>query len=194
MLREDNADLRLMEKGHELGLIHSDTLEDVKERKAQIAGEIERIKGIVIKPEKSVNDYLEKRGTGTIANGIYLDQLLKRAELDYDTVRRLANSPVPIGKKVTRQVEVEIKYEGYIEKQLKEIEKFKNLEEIAIPGGFDFFKIHGLSNELKEKLSVVRPSSLGQASRIDGITPAALSVLIIAVRAFEGKRTAISNA
>jgi len=194
MLREDNADLRLIGKGNELGLIGLDTLKDITERKAQIAKEIERIKGIVIKPEKSVNDYLQRRGTAIITNGVFLHQLLRRAELDYNTVRTLSKSPEPISESVARQVEIETKYEGYIGKQLREIEKFKDFERITIPGDFDFFKIHGLSNELKEKLSAVRPSSLGQASRIDGITPAALSVLIIAMKALERKGTATSNA
>ncbi|OEU67578.1 MAG: tRNA uridine(34) 5-carboxymethylaminomethyl synthesis enzyme MnmG [Desulfobacterales bacterium PC51MH44] len=185
MLREDNADLRLMEIGHEFGLINNDTLKDVKERKKQIAKEINRVKKTVIKPAKEVNDYLLDQGTKPLSSGIYLDQLLKRAELDYQTVETLAKNPGKISRKVAQQVEIEIKYEGYIKRQLKEIEKFKNLERMKIPEDFDFTKVHGLSNELKEKLSAVRPISLGQASRIDGITPAALSVIMIAIKAAE---------
>jgi tRNA uridine 5-carboxymethylaminomethyl modification enzyme len=108
---------------------------------------------------------------------------LKRAELDYGAVDYLAPSPVNIARRVARQVEIEIKYEGYIKRQAQEIEKFKNLENAKIPENFDFFEVHGLSNELKEKLSRVRPRSLGQASRLDGMTPAALSVLMVALRA-----------
>lgn len=125
------------------------------------------------------------QGTKPLSSGIYLDQLLKRAELDYQAVETLAKNPVKISRKVAQQVEIEIKYEGYIKRQLKEIEKFKNLERMKIPEDFDFIKVHGLSNELKEKLSAVRPISLGQASRIDGITPAALSVIMIAIKAAE---------
>jgi tRNA uridine 5-carboxymethylaminomethyl modification enzyme len=183
MLREDNADLRLMEAGHELGLIDKDTLQDVKERKKQIDQEIQRIKSTIIKPEEKTNDYLSSKGTKPVNNGIYLDQLLKRAELGYNAVETLSKSPYYIDKRVGRQVEIEIKYEGYIKRQLKEIEKFKNLELMKIPEGFDFNNVHGLSNELKEKLSSVRPTSLGQTSRIDGITPAAISVLMIAIKA-----------
>lgn len=183
MLREDNADLRLMEKGHELGLIEDDALKEVKERKKQIAGEIKRIKKTVIKPTKKANDYLIKSGTKPINNGVYLDQLLKRTELDYEIVDTLAKHPDKIEKKVTHQVEIEIKYEGYIKRQLREIERFKNMEMIRIPEGFDFSGVHGLSNELKEKLSAVKPTSMGQVSRIDGITPVAISVLMIAVKA-----------
>ncbi|MBW2567778.1 MAG: tRNA uridine-5-carboxymethylaminomethyl(34) synthesis enzyme MnmG [Deltaproteobacteria bacterium] len=183
MLREDNADLRLMETGHELGLIDNDTLHDVKERKKQIVKEIQRIKSTIIKPEERTNDYLSSKGTKPVSNGIYLDQLLKRAELNYNAVETLSKSPDYIGKRVTKQVEIEIKYEGYIKRQLKEIEKFKNLEMMKIPEAFDFNSVHGLSNELKEKLSSIRPTSLGQTSRIDGITPAAISVLMIAIKA-----------
>ena len=185
MLREDNADLRLMEIGNEFGLIDDDTLKDVKERKKQIAHEVKRIKSIVIKPDKITNDYLLGKGTQPINNGIFLDQLLKRAELDYTAVEALAMSSNNIRGKVAKQVEIEIKYEGYIKRQLKEIDKFKNQERMKIPEDFDFTRVHGLSNELKEKLSTVMPSSLGQASRIDGITPAGLSVIMIAIKAAE---------
>ena len=100
-------------------------------------------------------------------------------------VETLAPSPEKISLRVAQQVEIEIKYEGYIKRQSLEIEKFKNLEKMKIPEGFEFTKVHGLSNELKEKLSSIRPASLGQASRIDGITPAALSVLMVAVKAVQ---------
>jgi tRNA uridine 5-carboxymethylaminomethyl modification enzyme len=185
MLREDNADLRLMETGHEYNLIDGDTIKDVIARKKQIAQEIDRIKKTVIKPTKEVNDYLMSQNAKALSSGTYLDQLLKRAELDYSAVEMLSKSPDDIRKNVARQVEIEIKYEGYIKRQLREIEKFRNLEKIKIPEDFDFTKVHGLSNELKEKLSAIIPHSLGQASRIDGITPAALSVLMIAIKAFE---------
>ncbi len=187
MLREDNADLRLMETGNELDLIDNDTLKDMKERKKQIANEIRRIKKTIIKPIKKVNEYLKNRGSSEISSGIHLDQLLKRAQLDYSAVEKFAQSPDKLSRKVRRQVEIEIKYEGYIKRQIKEIEKFKDLEKMKIPQDFDFTIVHGLSNELKEKLSEVSPSSLGQASRIDGITPAAISVLMIAIKAFKRK-------
>jgi len=187
MLREDNADLRLMEIGHNLGLIDKDTIKDVQARQKLITREIERIKTTVIKPTEETNDFLSRQGAKPLNNGIYLDQLLKRAELDYHTVNALAKSPVTISAKVAQQVEIEIKYEGYIKRQLSEIEKFKSLEKVRISEDFNYLEVHGLSNELKEKLSAVKPTSLGQASRIDGITPAALSVLMVALRAAEKK-------
>ncbi len=187
MLREDNADLRLTETGYDLGLIDKEMLHDVKERKKQIDKEIKRIKKTLIKPAKKTNDYLQNKGTMPLNSGIYLDQILKRSEIDYHGVEILAKSPDNISKRVARQVEIEIKYEGYIKRQLSEIGKFKNMECMKIPGDFDFSAVHGLSNELKEKLSSIKPSSLGQTSRIDGITPAALSALMIGIKALEKK-------
>jgi tRNA uridine 5-carboxymethylaminomethyl modification enzyme len=182
ILREDNADLRLMETGHELGLIDDDVVKDVQERKKQIAEEIKRIKKTIVKPSENVNNYLIDQGVRPLKNGIYLDQLLKRTGLNFRTVETVAKPPNNLNHKVTQQVEIEIKYEGYIQRQLKEIRKFKNLEKKKIPIGLDFLKIHGLSNELKEKLSDVGPASLGQTTRIDGITPAAISAILIALK------------
>ena len=130
-----------------------------------------------------MNNYLEHRGAKSIGHGIHLDQLLKRAQLSYDVVDALAESSDPISVAVARQVEIEIKYEGYIEKQHREIEKLKNLERVKIPPDYDFTSVHGLSNELKEKLSNIKPVTLGQASRIEGITPAAISVLLVSLKA-----------
>jgi tRNA uridine 5-carboxymethylaminomethyl modification enzyme len=182
LLREDNADLRLMEMGHELGLIDRDTLKELHERKRLIEKEINRIRKVTIKPTDEVNRHLERLGSMPLTTGVSLDQLIKRVNIGYETVSTLAKSPWPIDEKAARQVEIEIKYEGYINRQQKEIEKFKHLEHMKLPEGFDYYRIHGLSNELKEKLSAVCPRSLGQASRIDGMTPAALSVLMIALR------------
>ena len=190
MLREDNADIRLMEVGHSLGLIDKDHAREIKERKKQIAAEIKRVQDTVVKPTAKVNAYLAGKGTNPIKSGIHLSQLLKRAQLGYDAVRQLAPAESPIEPAVARQAEIEIKYEGYIQRQLKEIEKFKDLERVKIPPDYDFSQVHGLSNELKEKLSRVRPISLGQATRIDGMTPAAISVLMVALRAMEGKAAA----
>ncbi|MFO7965738.1 MAG: tRNA uridine-5-carboxymethylaminomethyl(34) synthesis enzyme MnmG [Desulfobacterales bacterium] len=182
MLREDNADLRLFEKGHELGLISVAALEEAAQRKKHIISEIQRIKSTVIPPTEETNAYLCGKGATPIDTGVHLDRLLKRAELTYDVVHRLAKCPNPVPEKVARQVEIEIKYEGYINRQLKDIKRFKNLEGIKIPDNFDYEKAHGLSNELKEKLSIIKPGSLGQASRIDGMTPAAISIMMVMLK------------
>jgi len=185
MLREDNADLRLMPIGYGLGLIGEDAFREVQERKTMIAREIERVRQVTVKPTDAVNRHLERFKSPTLSSGISLDQLLKRVNIGYSSVAELFESPWPVDPKTARQVEIEIKYEGYIQRQEKEIEKFKYLERMKLPEGFDYAKVHGLSNELKEKLGAIGPASLGQASRIDGMTPAALSVLMIALKAFD---------
>jgi tRNA uridine 5-carboxymethylaminomethyl modification enzyme len=190
MLREDNADLRLMGIGHELGLIDDNTLKDLRARKEQIDREIQRVKQTIVKPTAKVNEYLQSRNTKPICQGVHLGQLLKRTELDYRMIENLAKSPDTINNAVARQVEIEIKYEGYIQKQLREIERFQNLEKIRLPQNFDFFNINGLSNELKEKLSKLKPVSLGQVSRIEGITPAALSVIMVVLKAGQRSQAA----
>lgn len=189
MLREDNADLRLSETGYELGLIDKDTLTDIRERKKQIKNEISRLKNYILKPTETVNNYLNKIQTPTIENGLPLDQLLKRSGVFYNDIKHLSKPTEKIIEKVSRQVEIEIKYEGYIKRQLEEIEKFKHLEKIKLPDHFDYSKVHGLSNEIKEKLSKIKPASLGQASRIEGITPSALSVLMVVLKSTKQRET-----
>jgi tRNA uridine 5-carboxymethylaminomethyl modification enzyme len=188
MLREDNADLRLMETGHDLGLIGHDAVKDLKERREQIEAEIKRIGSTAVRPAPELHGYLADRRSAPVTTGTPAVRLLKRTELDYEVIRRFAPPPKPLDPRVIGQVEIAVKYEGYIRKQLKEIEKFKSLETISIPRDFDFSAVHGLSNELKEKLSCVRPICLGQASRIDGITPAALSVLMVALKVRAGRQ------
>lgn len=183
MLREDNADMRLMEIGHDLGLVGEDAVWELRDRKAQIAAEIERIRKAIVKPGPAVNAYLAEKGTPPIQNGMSMDQLLKRAELDYEAVTVLAPAPGPLSRKAARQVEIEVKYDGYIRRQLREIERFRNLESIRVPEGFEYGAVPGLSNEIREKLSTIRPATLGQASRLDGMTPSAISVLMVAIRA-----------
>ncbi len=185
ILREDNADLRLAELGHELGLVDDETLYRCRLIKEQTEKEIQRIKTTTVKPSDRVNAFLASKNSSPISNGTKLDQLMKRAELDYESLKQICPLPEPVLKRAGRQAEIMIKYEGYIRRQLKEIKKYKDLEKIRIPEKFDYEKAHGLSNELKEKLCRIQPSSLGQASRIDGMTPAALSVLMVAISAFQ---------
>ncbi|MBU1583029.1 MAG: tRNA uridine-5-carboxymethylaminomethyl(34) synthesis enzyme MnmG, partial [Proteobacteria bacterium] len=190
LLREDNADLRLSRIGYELGLVNEDTLNFCNQVQAQTKKEIQRLKKTVIKPTRAVNDFLTAKGTNPITNGVKLEQLLKRAELDYTALKEICPLPEPVFIRTEQQVEIQIKYEGYILRQLNEIKKYKDLEKINIPGKFDYTNAHGLSNELKEKLCLILPKSLGQASRIDGMTPAAISVLMVAISAFKTKSKA----
>jgi tRNA uridine 5-carboxymethylaminomethyl modification enzyme len=185
LLREDNAGQRLMEKGNELGLIDDGTVRQMKERQKEVSAEVHRIKNTVITPSNRVNEYLVKAGSRPIKNAATLDQILKRPELGYQHIATLHGQHEKIDEGTAHQVEIEIKYEGYIERQLRDVEKFKNQERIKIPPGFDYTKVHGLSNELRGKLSSTKPISLGQASRIPGMTPAAISIIMIYLKKHE---------
>ena len=189
LLREDNADLRLAEKGFSLGLVDENALARTREVKTATKNELSRIRKTIVKPTEDVNQWLEASGSTPLTTGAKLDQLLKRAEINYTTVEQVAPSPMVIPHRVKRQVEIELKYEGYIARQIKEIKKFKDMESIKIPPELDFNAIHGLSNEIKEKLIKIMPKSLGQASRIDGMTPAALSVIMVGISALRKSRT-----
>ncbi len=179
LLREDNAAQRLMEYGNRLGLINDDTLKEMKEAQRKISGEVKRIKQTIILPSKYLNEYLTKTGTTALKDAAPLDQLLKRPQLGYRDLAALEGDTREIDPFIARQAEIEIKYEGYIQRQLKDVEKFKNLENIKIPPDVNYFSVQGISNELREKLTRVRPLTLGQASRIPGITPAAISVMMV---------------
>ncbi len=189
LLREDNADLRLAQKGYEYGLIPKERLELCREIQCQAEDEIKRIKKAVVKPEKGVNEYLLSRGSNPISNGVKAEQLLKRAELSYADLKTISPPIDPVPERAEQQVEIEIKYEGYIKRQHNEIKKFKDLERIRIPDQIDYDAVHGLSNEIREKLEKIRPKSLGQASRTDGMTPAAISVLMVAIAAFQNQKS-----
>ena len=190
MLREDNADLRLAEIGHEYGLIDPDRLALCREIEHQARREIQRVRHTVVKPETAVNQHLVSLNSPPITTGVKLAQLLKRAELSYQDLIIIAPPSEPVPARAARQVEIEIKYEGYITRQSTEIKKFKHLEQIHIPAQFDYSKAHGLSNEVREKLKKIQPETLGQASRIDGMTPAAISVLMVAIAAFNTQKSA----
>jgi tRNA uridine 5-carboxymethylaminomethyl modification enzyme len=179
LLREDNADLRLMEKGHELGLIDGDTFKDLKERRRQIVQELERVSTTKIKPSVEVTKFLAEKKSAPLETAVPLAQLLKRPEFSYGDLEQLEGRVSQLPERVTRQVEIQCKYQGYIQRQEREVRKFKNLEKINIPAGFNYREIPGLSNEVRQKLREVQPTSLGQASRISGMTPAALSIIMV---------------
>jgi tRNA uridine 5-carboxymethylaminomethyl modification enzyme len=181
MLREDNADLRLVEKAHTYDLVDDETLSNSRKLRDDSRREIDRIRNSIIKPSVEVNTHLKSIGSSPLTTGIKLDQLLKRAGINYETVEKLSPPESPVSRRTRQQVEIELKYEGYIARQLNEIKKFKDMEKIKIPDRINYTALHGLSNEIREKLLAVRPNSLGQASRIDGMTPAALSIIMIGI-------------
>ncbi len=188
LLRQDNADLRLMDKGYQLGLISEAQYAQFQEKKQRIAEEKARLKSVWIKPSVQLNDLLRSRGTPELDQPTNLEQLLKRPELCYDDLKKLNSATPDLPRAVEQQVEVQVKYEGYIKRQGEQVEKFKKLEQKRIPEYFNYDEVQGLSRELQTRLKEVRPASLGQASRIDGITPAALSILAIWLE--KKKRTA----
>jgi tRNA uridine 5-carboxymethylaminomethyl modification enzyme len=180
LLRHDNADMRLMEKGHDIGLLENNVYERFIEKKIRIEHEITRIKKTRIKPAL-INPELTALGSSEITEDITLAQLLKRPEVSYDIIRKYA-PPVPgLGDEAEKQVEIQVKYEGYIARQVEAAEKLTRIEGKRIPEDIDYKTLPGISKELLCKLEEVRPSNLGQAGRIQGMTPAALSLIMIAV-------------
>jgi tRNA uridine 5-carboxymethylaminomethyl modification enzyme len=180
LLRQDNADLRLMEKGHDLGLINKKQFNALTKKKAAIEAELKRIKSTRVKP-KIINPVLNRLGGSPIKEAATLYQLLKRPEVKYVNIAEVAPSDNGMSQDVINQVEIQSKYKGYVQRQAELAEKFKKFEEKIIPEGFVYKGINGLSKEIVEKLEEVRPLNLGQASRIPGVTPVAISLLMIAV-------------
>jgi tRNA uridine 5-carboxymethylaminomethyl modification enzyme len=187
LLREDNADLRLRKTGFDLGLVaKKDYLHTEKKAKA-IARGIELLKNTYIKPQQSVlNQRLLKAGTAPLKKNTSLQDILKRPQVSLKALMRLAGKKINIPEIALRQVEIAVKYSGFIQRQLKEVERFENLERIKLPPGLDYSGISGLSREIREKLENFRPLNLGQASRISGVTPAAISLLMVYLRKDNG--------
>ena len=177
LLREDNADLRLRELGHDIGLVSDSLYEKFKLKREAIDRLLRLLSEIRLTPRPDVNLTLEGLGLGTINQPAPLMDLLKRPGAAFEDVARLDSRILDFDKEVIEQVSILIKYNGYIRRQTEQVERAKHLEGTKIPEAFDYQTIPGLSNEVKEKLSRIRPISLGQASRISGITPAAVSVV-----------------
>lgn len=179
LLREDNADLRLMEIGHSIGLATSEAYERTQQKKRKIAEIIELMHSFRISPSTDVNKNLESIGSAQLKNHATLAQLLRRPELSFHNLELFAPELAQIAHSIALQVEVEIKYAGYVQRQLEGVQKFRKMEETRLPVNLDYGAIQGLSREVREKLTRFRPRSLGQAARISGMTPAAISLLSI---------------
>ena len=185
LLREDNADLRLLEKGCELGLHNRDIFNDLREKRRLITEELERLDKVRVKPSGGLTALLENRGTSAVETSTTLSHLLKRPELSYKDIAAIEGQPSRLPPDVLRQVEIQCKYKGYLQRQEAEVKKFKYHERIGIPEGFDYNKVPGLSNEARQRLTEIQPLSLGQASRISGITPAAISILMVFLKRYQ---------
>lgn len=178
LLRQDNADERLTPFGYRTGLISEERYKKFLEKQEMIKQEIKRVSGVVV-PPKTANPLLEKYNSSTVKTGIHLSDMLKRPELDYEKLAEADPTRPELPDAVTEQVEIKLKYEGYIKRQIAEAEQFKKMEERLLPKNQDYSDIHGLRLEARQKLNKIQPKSLGQASRISGVSPADVSVLIV---------------
>ena len=179
LLRQDNADLRLTKIGYDVGLISEERYKMFLIKKENIENEIKRINNTIIKPTKEVNNFLRKYNSSEINTGVRLSELLKRTELNYKTLGEIDIKRPQLTKEEQEEAEIQIKYEGYIKLQMSQVEKFKKLEKKILSQDIDYEKIHGLSLEARQKLNRFKPNSIGQASRISGVSPADISVLLI---------------
>ncbi|GFR35092.1 tRNA uridine 5-carboxymethylaminomethyl modification enzyme MnmG [Thermobrachium celere] len=188
LLRQDNADLRLTEKGYKVGLVTEERYQRYLKRKKAIEQEIERVKKIVLPPSEEVNDFLRRNNSSEIKSGIHLYDLIKRPEISYEATKEIDKDRPDIPFDVAREVENQIKYDGYIQKQMQQVEQFKKLEQKRIPEDIDYNDIQGLRIEARQKLSKIRPQNIGQASRISGVSPADISVLLIYLEQLRRKK------
>lgn len=179
MLRQDNSDKRLTPKGYEIGLISEERYQKFIRKYENIQKEIDRIKKTIIKPSEKLNEILRNAGTTEVNTGFKLVDLIRRTELNYEMLAPVDTERPELAKEEREEVNIELKYEGYINLQLEQIEEFKKLEKKLIPEDIDYNKVQGIRLEARQKLEKLRPASIGQASRISGVSPADINVLLI---------------
>jgi tRNA uridine 5-carboxymethylaminomethyl modification enzyme len=182
LLREDNADLRLREHGHAVGLLPEEEYARFQEKRARIGAEFGRIRQLKLIPSEADPAFLEEFGLAGMQNALTYEQLLRRPDVTYRELGRLDGESEDIPADVAEQVEIQVKYQGYIDRQMEQVERSRKLESTPIPEGFDYLAISGFTAEVRDKLHRFRPDTLGQASRIPGVTPAAITVLSIALK------------
>ena len=183
LLRQDNADLRLTPLGYELGLISEARYQSFLEKKKAVEREVSRLKTVTIPPTPEVNGFLDRHRSANISTGVKLSELLKRPELDYESLAEIDPGRPRLPYLTREQAGIQIKYEGYIKRQLAQAEQFKKLESKALPPDIDYTAIRGLRLEARQKLNQIKPTSVGQASRISGVSPSDISVLLIYLEA-----------
>ena len=179
LLRQDNADIRLRKIGHEIGLVSEEEYEKLLIKMDEIEHEINRLQGTVIGVNSMVQEFLEKYGSTPLKSGVTLAELVKRPELDYEKLWELDEKRSELSPEVREQVNIEIKYEGYIKRQYQQVEQYKKLEGKLLPEDFDYTQVKSLRREAVQKLNKVQPATIGQASRISGVSPADISVLLV---------------
>ena len=191
LLRHDNADIRLTEIGYKMGLITEERFQIFRKKKQAIENEKKRLTSIIIKPTKQVQELITLQGGSELKDGIRASDLLKRPEMTYEHIQILVPNEIPLDPEASEQVEIQIKYEGYIEKALQQVDRLKKMEDKKIPDLIDYDAINGLATEARQKLKQVRPLSLAQASRISGVNPADISILLIYIE--QGRIARIAN-
>ncbi|MBR4314408.1 MAG: tRNA uridine-5-carboxymethylaminomethyl(34) synthesis enzyme MnmG [Lachnospiraceae bacterium] len=179
LLRQDNADLRLTEIGYEIGLISKERLDYVNNKKEMITKEVERLKNTHVGANEKINNFLKANGTTELMSGVTLADLCKRPELSYEIIAEIDEARPHLPKEVSEQVGIEIKYEGYIAREMQQVESFKKMEGKKIPTDLDYDKVINLRIEARQKLKKFRPENIGMASRISGVSPADISVLLV---------------
>ena len=187
LLRQDNADLRLTPIGHEIGLISDERYNKFLNKKENVEKEIERLKKLTVKPTEKVNKFLATKNTTILTTGTKMAELLKRPEIKYNELAEIDDERPNLSIQEQEEVEIQLKYEGYIKLQETQVEKFKKLEEKILPEEIDYEKIEGISLEGRQKLNKFKPRSVGQASRISGVSPADISVLVIYLQQLKNK-------
>lgn len=188
LLRQDNADIRLTEKGYQVGLISEERYRALLEKERQIEEEIRRVEHEPVGANKTVQDFLEKNGSTPLKTGTTLGELIRRPELNYELLKEIDRDRPSLPEAVREQVNINIKYEGYIKRQLKQVEQFKKLEKKKIPEHIDYDQVGSLRIEAVQKLKLYRPESIGQASRIAGVSPADISVLLVYLEQMKGRK------
>ena len=188
LLRQDNADLRLRKIGHEIGLVSDGEYEHLLQKKAQIDEEIERLEKATIGGTPKVQELLAKYESTPLKSGTTLAELIKRPELDYEKLAEVDEKRPQLAYDVQEQVNIEIKYEGYIKRQMQQVAQFKKLEGRKLPENFDYSQVNSLRKEAVQKLNKIQPSTIGQASRISGVSPADISILMVYLERIKGER------
>lgn len=189
LLRQDNADLRLTPIGYEIGLISEERYRRFEDKRNKILAEIERLEKTVVPPSEKVNKFLESRNSTPIKSGAKLIELLRRPEITYDSLAEIDEGRPELSYAVREQVSISVKYEGYIKRQMLQVEQFKKLENRKLPKDIDYNSIHGLRIEARQKLNKIKPDSVGQASRISGVSPADISVLLVYLEQIKGGKS-----
>ena len=182
LLRQDNADMRLTPKGYKVGLISEERYQKLLKKQDQIQREMKRVEQNVVGATRKVEEFLKNHGSTPLKTSSTIGELIRRPELDYDMLSEIDENRPLLSQEVKDQVNINIKYDGYIRRQLRQVEQFKKLERKKIPENLDYDQISSLRIEARQKLKEIRPISVGQASRISGVSPADISVLLIYLR------------